>query len=90
MTFTATHRQGFAGQDITVSVLAGENQHIASISVQLDGEDLEDTELAPGSDSYTQTFKQVGQSFPGSEHSLVVTAMDADDEPHSATTRWTD
>lgn len=90
MTFTATHRQGFEGQDITVSVLAGDKEAITSITVQLDGEDLEDTELAPGSQSYTQTFTHVGESFPGNEHTLVVTAMDTDDEPHSATTRWTD
>ena len=90
MTFTATHTRAFVGTDISVTVLAGEKEEIATVQVSLDGFDLEELALASGTESYTRSFSEVGTSSPGTEHTLVVTARGADGTPHGATTRWTD
>ena len=88
--FTATHTRGFAGSDIAVTVSAGEKETIASVTVSLDGSDLEELELADGTESYARTFANVGANEPGMRHTLIVTATDAGGVPHSATTEWSD
>ncbi len=90
MTFTSTHTRGLTGTDITVTVVAGEMESIASVTVTLDGEDLEELELSDGTESYTRTFSGVGGSAPGMDHTLIVAAMDNRGASHSATTRWSD
>ncbi len=90
VTFTATHARGLIGQDITVIVKAGEHDVIASVTVALDGFELEELELGSGTESYTRSFSGVGSGSPGAEHTLVVTARDDDGVAHGATTRWSD
>ncbi len=90
MTFTASHTRALLGSDITVTVSAGENQSIAEVSVLLDGAVLEELELADGTDNYSRSFSHVGESQPGMDHSLVVTAVDDKGAAHGATTEWSD
>ena len=90
MKFAATHTRAFTGSDITVTVTAGEDESIATVTVTLDSFDLEELELAGGTESYTRTFAHTGDSAPGMEHTLVVAATDAAGVAHSATTQWSD
>ena len=90
MTFTATHARALVGSDISVTVAAGDKQSIAEISVMLDGAVLEELELADGTENYSRTFSHVGDSQPGMDHTLVVTATDATGSAHGATTQWSD
>ncbi len=90
MTFAATHTRDLVGTAITVTVGAAAKEQIAAVTVTFDGELLEDLELDMGTESYTRSFAQVGSSFPEQDHTLVVTAIDAGGQPHSATTRWSD
>lgn len=90
MTFTATHTRGLIGTDLNVTVAAGPKEQIATVTVTYDGDLLEEMELADGTESYSRVFSQAGGSAPGMDHTLVVTATDAANEPHSSTTRWSD
>jgi hypothetical protein len=90
MTFTSTHTRAFTGTDITVTVLAGGHESISSVSVTFDADALDDSQLPPGTENYSRTFLHAGDSTPGADHTLVVTAMDQDGAPHGATTRWSD
>jgi hypothetical protein len=45
MTFTATHARGFIGTDITVTVVAGVKESIGTVTVMLDGHELDQTQL---------------------------------------------
>ena len=90
MTFTATHARALLGSDITVTVSAGEGESIAEVSVLLDGAALEELELADGTDTYSRSFSRVGESSPGMDHALIVTATDNKGAAHGATTEWSD
>ena len=90
MKFAATHARAFSGTDISVTVTAADKESIAEVTVVYDGETLEEMELASGTESYERNFSGAGASAPGEEHTLVVTATDADGQAHSATTRWND
>ncbi len=90
MKFTATHTRGLAGSDITVTITAGEDESIATVTVTLDGAELEELELADGTESYSRTFTHAGAAAPGMEHTLVVMGTDASGAAHSATTEWSD
>ena len=90
MTFKATHAKAFTGTDLTVDVTAGEHESLATVQVTLDGMELEELELASGTESYSRTFAQVGESAPGMDHTLVVTVTDTSGAPHGSTTQWTD
>ena len=90
MTFTATHARAITGSDITVTVAAGEKESIAEVSITLDDEPLEELELADGTENYSRSFLHVGESRPGMDHMLVVTATDASGSNHGATTQWSD
>ncbi len=90
MKFTATHVRAFIGTDLSVTVTAADKESIAEVTVLYDGDTLEEMELASGTESYTRDFSGAGSSSPGTEHTLAVTATDADGEAHSATTRWND
>jgi hypothetical protein len=90
MTFTATHARGFIGTDITVTVVAGVKESIGTVTVMLDGHELDQTQLSPGTDSYTHSFSRAGSGAPGMEHMLEVSAIDQDGNPHNAVTQWTD
>ena len=90
MTFTSTHARAFVGSNVAVTVVAGEDESIANVSVQLDGFWLEELELTAGTEKYERAFSGVGSGSPGAEHTLIVTAQDAGGVSHGATTRWTD
>lgn len=90
MKFAVTHVRAFAGTDLSLTVTAADKESIAEITVIYDGDALEEMELASGTESYTRNFSGAGSSSPGAEHTLVVTATNADGEAHSATTRWND
>ena len=90
MTFTATHARAFVGSDITVTVVAGETESIANVTINLDGFLLEELVLTTGTEKYERAFSGVGSSAPRAEHALIVTAQDGGGVAHSATTRWTD
>ena len=90
MTFTATHTRAIVGSDVTVTITAGDKQSIAEVSIALDGAALEELELADGTESYSRTFSHAGDSRPGMDHTLIVTAMDAGGATHGATTQWSD
>ncbi len=90
MKFTANHTRAIVGSDISVSVTAGDKEAIAEVSVTLDGELLDELELADGTEDYSRSFSRAGYSSPGMEHTLVVTATDGTGTPHSSTTQWSD
>ena len=90
MKFTVNHVRAFTGTDLSLTVAAADKESIAQVTVVYDGDSLEEIELASGTESYTRNFSGAGSSSPGAEHTLVVTATDADGQVHSATTRWND
>jgi hypothetical protein len=90
MKITATHTRAFVGTDISVSVECDAHESLGSIDVEYDGDTLDETSFDPGTDSYTRSFSQVGQAGPGDDHTLTVTASDAEGKPHTSVTRWTD
>ena len=90
MTFTATHTRALLGSDIMVTVSAGDKESIAEVSVLLDGAVLEELELADGTDDYSRSFSHVGESSPGMDHKLIVSATDDKGATHGATTEWSD
>lgn len=90
MTFTSTHARAFTGTDITVTVQAGAHESISSVSVTFDADDLDESQVPPGTENYSRSFSHTGASVPGMDHTLVITVMDQDGAPHGATTRWSD
>ena len=90
MTFTATHARALTGSDITVPVGAGDKQSIAEVSITLDGMVLEELELADGTENYARSFSGAGESRPGMDHTLTVTATDAAGAAHGSTVQWSD
>lgn len=90
MQFSITHTRGFVGSNITVSVQAQEKEFIRSVNVDFDGDDLDDYQAPDATQSYTREFTGVGDAGPGAEHTLIVTAIDQNQTPHSSTTQWTD
>jgi hypothetical protein len=90
MKITVSHAREFAGQGIQVDVEADAKESIRSVTVTLDGHDLDDTQLDPGTQSYTKSWDMVGQGAPGMAHELLVDTTDADLGPHRSVTRWTD
>jgi len=90
MKFAVSHVRAFAGTNLSITITAADKESIAEVSVVYDGDALEEMELASGTESYTRNFSGAGSSSPGADHTLVVTATDADGKAHSATTRWND
>jgi hypothetical protein len=88
--FSVTHSRQTIGQQIQVAVTAaGGSELISEVVTQFDGFTIGDDQLADGSTQYNRTFD--GQSATiGATHSLVVTALDQNQTPHSSTTIWTD
>ncbi len=89
MQFILTHQRQTLGQQIGVTVLAGPGQSITQVTTQFDGFALAADSLPQGSVHYERTFD--GQSAgSGDDHTLVVTALDQNSNPESATKKWTD
>lgn len=89
MQFTISHKRQTMGQQIHVSVAAGTSESISEIITQFDGFTIGDDALAAGATQYDRTFD--GQSASsGTTHTLLVTALDQNQTPHSSTTIWTD
>ena len=90
MRFSVAHTRAFIGNNLTVAVQADAKETIISVSVSLDGTELDAYQVQSGTESYSQEFAAVGSAGPGTDHTLIVTAVDADGQPHSSVTRWTD
>jgi hypothetical protein len=90
MRFSVAHIRAFIGNNITVMVEAESKGTISSVSVSLDGSELDTFQVQSGTESYSQEFAAVGSAGAGTDHTLIVTAVDADGQPHSSVTRWTD
>ncbi len=90
MTFTITHTRAFSGNDLSIKVLGGKDETVASVTVTLDGFDLEEVQLAPNVESYEKIFPQAGQAGPGIDHTLQVSATDGCGKEHASVTSWTD
>ncbi len=90
MTFTITHTRAFSGNDLSIKVLGGKDEIVASITVTLDGFDLEELQLAPNVECYERIFSQAGQAGPGTDHTLEVSAIDGCGKEHASVTSWTD
>jgi len=90
MQFTVTHTRQTMGQQIHVAVTAaGGSELLSEVVTQFDGFTIGDDTLAAGSTQYDRRFD--GQSATlGATHTLVVTALDQNQTPHSSTTIWTD
>jgi hypothetical protein len=90
MRFSTAHARAFIGNNITVMVEADQKETISSVSVSLDGRELDAFQVQSGTESYSQEFPAVGSASAGTDHTLIVTAVDGDGAPHSSVTRWTD
>ncbi|MGI8773125.1 MAG: hypothetical protein ACR2JE_17005 [Acidobacteriaceae bacterium] len=91
MRFSVTHARAFIGTNVAVTVTVDRPLEIISaITVTLDGSELDTYQVQPATESYTQDFAAVGDAGPGTNHTVIVTAMDGDGQPHSSTSRWTD
>lgn len=90
MRFSVAHARAFIGNNIAVTVEADPKETISSVSVSLDGSELDTFQVQSGTESYSQEFAAVGSASPGTDHTLIVTAADGDGQPHSSVTRWTD
>jgi hypothetical protein len=90
MTFTVTHTRAFSGNDLSIKVLGGKDESVASVTVTYDGFDLEEVQLAPNVESYERIFSQAGQGGPGVDHTLEVSAIDGCGKKHASVTSWTD
>jgi hypothetical protein len=90
MNFTINHKRAFAGNDIYVKVEADPGKSLSIVPTVLDDFELANDVLTEGSESYERTFSGVGDAGSGTQHSLVVTAEQADSASHSATSMWTD
>jgi hypothetical protein len=90
MKFTINHTRAFAGNDIYVKVEADPGKALTVVRTVLDDFELGNDALADGSESYERTFSGAGDAGSGIEHSLVVTAQQADGATHSSTSMWTD
>lgn len=90
MRFTISHKRAFIGNDIYVKVEADPSKPLAVVRTVLDDFELGNDALADGSNSYERTFSGAGDAGSGIEHSLVVTAQQADGASHSSTSMWTD
>lgn len=89
MQFILAHQRQSLGQQITVTVLAGPGQSVTQVTTQFDGFTLADDSLPPGSVHYERTFDDQS-AHSGDDHTLVVTALDQNQNPESATKKWTD
>ena len=90
MIFAINHARAVTGNDIYVKVEADASKALSSVRTVLDDFTLADDGLTADSASYERTFPAVGDAGPGTQHSLVVTAQQADGSSHSSTSIWTD
>lgn len=90
MKFSSMHARAFIGSDISVEVGADDKESIRTVTVSLDGWTLESVDLGPGTSQYRRDFQGVGDSGSGMDHTLIVSALDQDLNPHSSQTMWTD
>ena len=89
MQFTLNHERQTMGQRIQVTVVAAPGQSITEVTTVFDGFSIGYDSLASGTTLYDRTFE--GQSAnSGTSHNLVVTAVDQNSSPESATKIWTD
>lgn len=90
MNFTISHKRAFTGNDIYVKVKADPGKPLSAVRTVLDDFELANDALTDGSESYERTFSGVGDAGSGTQHSLVVTAEQADGASHSSMSMWTD
>jgi hypothetical protein len=90
MKFTINHKRAFTGNDIYVKVEADRGKPLSFVRTVLDDFELGNDSLAEGSVLYERTFSGAGDAGAGTQHSLVVTAEQADGASHSSTSMWTD
>ena len=90
MRFTLAHKRMVIGHRITVKVVAASGEEIERVVTKLDGRRLGDDRLAPAEVQYQRVYEQAGAAGPGSDHVLLVTATNGDNEKRTAGLRWTD
>lgn len=90
MNFTISHKRAFIGNDVCVKVEADPSKPLSVVRTMLDDFELGNDSLTDGSVFYERTFSGAGDAGSGIEHSLVVTAQQADGASHSSTSMWTD
>jgi hypothetical protein len=90
MRFSLAHKRMVIGHRVTVKVVAASGEAIERVVTRLDGRRLGDDRLTPAEIQYERLFEQVGGAGPGTDHVLLVTATNADNESRSASLRWTD
>jgi hypothetical protein len=89
MQFTVTSQRQSIGQQLQVQVVCALPEAISRVTTTFDASAIGDDTLPPNSTSYSRTF--AGQPARiGALHTLVVTALDQDGNPESATKIWTD
>jgi hypothetical protein len=84
-----------AGRDVMnqwveVTVKGGAGQLIANVTTVLDGSAISNDDVNPPEDSYQQTWHQVGTGGPNETHQVVVTVVDDNGTPASASKTWQD
>ena len=90
MRFSLAHKRMVIGHRITVRVTAGSGEEIERVVTKLDGRRLSDDRLVPAEVQYERVFEQVGAAGPGTDHVLLVTATNGENERRAASLRWTD
>jgi len=90
MQFTLNQAPDVVNEHIDVTVVAGENQQIASVNTTLDSLSLAFDSLNPPEQQYQRSFSQVGIRTPGRSHTLLVTAQDQNGNSESASKTWID
>lgn len=90
MRFSLNHRRVVIGHSISVKVVASGSERIVRVLTRLDGSKLGEDRLTPGEVQYERIFERAGGAGPGQEHTLMVSATDADGETRTASLRWQD
>ena len=89
MDFTVTHqRNPLGGQRVTITAKA--KVRLVNVKTLLDGITLDDLNIDLPGTSYSQSFHQVGDFHPRSQHEVIVQGMDENNFTDTHHEIWTD